>query len=113
MFIESFTYADMFNVNAQEYGHCLGLQHVGSQGGADPTSEQKHPEHDVMNGFYADNVGAKGTHLHCVSNMDVKGLDFVFSVLTGTGYDYTVYMAVDKYRTTCGGSGRPVPKSRP
>lgn len=25
----SFTYADMYNVNSQEYGHCLGLEHVG------------------------------------------------------------------------------------
>ncbi|MBA2725851.1 MAG: hypothetical protein H0U53_07675, partial [Actinobacteria bacterium] len=71
MFTRSFTYADMYNVMGQEYGHCLGLQHVGSQGGIEPTSAQKHPVHDVMNGFYADGIGSVDTHLHCVSNLDV------------------------------------------
>jgi len=78
MFTRSFTYADMYNVMGQEYGHCLGLGHVGSQGGVDPTSDAKHPEHDVMNGFYSHGVGLKDTHLHCVSNLDVKGLEYVF-----------------------------------
>lgn len=112
MFLRSFTYADMYNVNAQEFGHCLGLGHVGSQGGADPTSSQKHPEHDVMNGFYADSVGAQDTHLHCVSNLDVKGLEWTFSVLGGTRDDYTVYMPAEKYKTTCGGDGRPSPQDK-
>lgn len=112
MFLRSFTYADMYNVNAQEFGHCLGLGHVGSQGGADPTSSQKHPEHDVMNGFYADAVGAQGTHLHCVSNLDVKGLEWTFSVLGGTRDDHTVFMPVDKYKTTCGGDGKPSPQDK-
>ena len=111
MYVQSFSYADMYNVNAQEYGHCLGLGHVGSQGGADPTSDQKHPEHDVMNGFYADSVGAKDTHLHCVSNLNVAGLEYVFGGLTGTGQSHTVYMPVEDYRTTCegpsGASGAP------
>jgi len=110
MFIRSFTYADMYNVNGQEFGHCLGLGHVGSQGGADPTSSRKHPEHDVMNGFYADPVGARGTHLHCVSNLDVKGLDWTFSVLNDSGEDHIVYMPAHKYKTTCGGDGRASPQ---
>ena len=110
MFLRSFTYADMYNVNGQEFGHCLGLGHVGSQGGADPTSSQKHPEHDVMNGFYADPVGAKGNHLHCVSNLDVEGLEWTFRVLGGSGDDHVVYMPVEKYKTTCGGDGRPSPQ---
>ena len=111
MFVRSFNYADMFNVMGQEYGHCLGLGHVGSQGGADPTSAQKHPEHDVMNGFYADSIGAEGTHLHCVSTLDVKGLEYTFvKTLKGTGKTRPVYLPVDKYRTTCGGEGRPSPE---
>ena len=111
MFVNSFNYADMYNVMGQEYGHCLGLGHVGSQGGVEPTSDQKHPEHDVMNGFYADSIGAEGTHLHCVSNLDVKGLEFTFvKTLTDSGESRAVFMPVEKYRTTCGGDGRPSPE---
>lgn len=112
MFIRSFNYADMYNVMGQEYGHCLGLGHVGSQGGVEPTSSQKHPEHDVMNGFYADSIGAADTHLHCVSNLDVKGLEYTFvQTLTGSGETQPVFMPVTKYRTTCGGDGRPSPEN--
>lgn len=110
MFTKSFTYADMYNVNGQEFGHCLGLGHVGSQGGADPTSSQMHPEHDVMNGFYTDPVGAKGNHLHCVSNLDVRGLEWTFSTLRGSGESSVVFLPAKKYRTTCGGDGRPSPQ---
>jgi hypothetical protein len=111
MFLRSFNYADMYNVMGQEYGHCLGLGHVGSQGGVDPTSAPKHPAHDVMNGFYSDSIGAEGTHLHCVSNLDVKGLEYTFvKTLTGSGESMPVFMQVDKYRTTCGGDGKPSPE---
>lgn len=111
MFVYSFNYADMYNVMGQEYGHCLGLGHVGSQGGVEPTSAQKHPEHDVMNGFYADSIGADNTHLHCVSNLDVKGLEFTFvTTLKASGLSQPVYMRVPKYRTTCGGDGRRSPE---
>ena len=111
MFIRSFTYADMYNVMGQEYGHCLGLGHVGSQGGVEPTSAQKHPEHDVMNGFYADPIGDPQTHLHCVSNLDVKGLEYTFvKTLTGSGDSRPVFLRVPQYSTTCGGDGRPSPE---
>ena len=112
MFTRSFTYADMYNVMGQEYGHCLGLGHVGSQGGVEPTSDQKHPVHDVMNGFYADTIGSPETHLHCVSNLDVKGLEYTFvHTLTGSGQTQPVFMPVKKYRTTCGGDGKPSPET--
>lgn len=112
MFTRSFTYADMYNVMGQEYGHCLGLGHVGSQGGVEPTSDQKHPVHDVMNGFYADAIGSPETHLHCVSNLDVKGLEYTFvQTLTGSGQTQPVFMPVKKYRTTCGGDGKPSPEA--
>lgn len=103
----SFTYADMYNVTAQEYGHCLGLGHVGSQGGVDPTSEQKHPEHDVMNGFYPHMIGEAGTHLHCVSNLDVLALEHVFdyelaySALLNLGVEGLTIMPTDAYGDTC------------
>lgn len=111
MFTRSFTYADMYNVMGQEYGHCLGLGHVGSQGGVDPTSSQKHPEHDVMNGFYADGIGNNETHLHCVSSLDVKGLEYVFvQSMTGSGESMPIYLPVNKYRTTCDGDGKTSPE---
>lgn len=74
-FITSFTYADMYNVMGQEFGHCLGLDHVG-----EPSD---HPAHDVLDGSYDDQVGAAGTHLHCVSNLNVEGLKHVFDQAMG------------------------------
>lgn len=106
-FLVSFTYADMFNVTAQEYGHCLGLGHVGSQGGVDPTSDQKHPEHDVMNGFYPHSIGDADTHLHCVSNLDVSALEHVFDYEMGytgvlnLGVPALSLMPEDSYGDAC------------
>jgi hypothetical protein len=68
MFVSSFTYADMYNTNGQEFGHCLGLDHV--------VDDQ--PQLDVMNGHYPHNIGAKDTPLHPMSNLDVKALEYVF-----------------------------------
>ncbi|HEX2294872.1 MAG TPA: hypothetical protein VHN37_06140 [Actinomycetota bacterium] len=101
--IMSFSYADMYNVTAQEFGHCLGLRHVGSQGGVDPLSDLKHPEHDVMNGFYTHFVGDPGTHLHCISNLDVLGLEAAFAHEHpgAEAIDMTVLMPVDAYGDTC------------
>ena len=105
--IGSFSYADMYNVTAQEFGHCLGLNHVGSQAGVDPTSDLKHPEHDVMNGFYTHNIGEPDTHLHCVSNLDVLALEHVFdyemaySAVLNLGVEGVTYMTIDAYGDTC------------
>lgn len=68
-FIESFTYEDMFNVNAQEYGHCLGLAHV----------RDDQPAHDVMDGTY-DDLADGVRHLHCPSNLNVYGLHEALNV---------------------------------
>lgn len=77
--IYSFTYADMYNVNAQEFGHCLGLGHVTFP----PLSGSYEPDrvvgHDVMNGTYADPVGGASSHLHCVSNINIGGLEWTFA----------------------------------
>lgn len=104
--ILSFSVNDMFNVTAQEFGHCLGLSHIGSQGGADPTSEMKHPEHDVMNGFYTHLVGKKGTHRHCISNLDLLALEYIFGLqnpglLLVSGGNATIYLSFADYGTTC------------
>jgi hypothetical protein len=81
----SFTYADMYNVNGQEFGHCLGLNHV--RGG--------HPTHDVMNGAYPHGIGDPATKLHCISNLDVAGLELVFD-----GYAGDASLPVSQWRTT-------------
>lgn len=90
-FIQSFTYEDMYNINSQEYGHCLGLEHV----------VDNHPEHDPMAGIYVDGVGAKEGHLHCVSNLDVLGLTAVFGRLFDQPSPDSVSVPVDAYGTTC------------
>lgn len=73
LFVTSFTYEDMFNINAQEYGHCLGLNHV----------DGNHPTGDPMNGAYPYTPGAAGNPRNCVSNLDVKGLEGVFAQALG------------------------------
>jgi hypothetical protein len=116
-FIFSFSYADMYNVGAQEYGHCLGLGHVGNQGGVDPTADVQHPEHDTMNGFYTHAIGQSGTHLHCISNLDVKGLELSFGGLLGGPSGGTAVVAVRDYTTmSCPGTGptsAPSPSASP
>ncbi len=91
-FITSFTYADMFNINGQEYGHCLGLEHVT---GSPPDFNSNH---DVMNGSYADNPGSSGTHKHCPSNLNVFGLQRSFAGAFGqTPVGGTVTIASTSY----------------
>ncbi len=85
MYIKSFTYADMFNVNGQEFGHCLGLDHV----------VDEEPSLDVMNGLYPHYLGSSGNPLHCTSNLDVAGLEKVFF-----GGGDTASMPMQDYRTT-------------
>lgn len=65
----------------------------------------------VMNGFYADAIGNPETHLHCVSTLDVKGLEYTFvKTMTGSGETMPVYLPVKKYRTTCGAEGKASPE---
>lgn len=97
-FVQSFTYEDMFNINSQEYGHCLGLEHV----------VDNHPEHDAMAGLYVHQPGVRGTHLHCASNLDVLGLEAVFGRLFGRPSPNSVSIPVDAYSTTaCATPGAP------
>ena len=76
-FITSFTYEDMYNISAHEYGHCLGLDHT--FGSPDDSTIQ----HDVIYATYSDNPGLSGNHKHCISNLNVKGLELVFGGLFG------------------------------
>jgi hypothetical protein len=88
-FVTSMTYEDMYNINGQEFGHCLGLLH---------TSDGR-PDHDVMDGTYDDTPGAAGTHLHCVSNLDILGLEQVFGALFGQPTEEVVSVLPSQYRT--------------
>lgn len=99
-------YADIYNINGQEYGHCLGVNHVGDQGGIDPGAGLQHPEHDIMNGFYTHDLGDANTHRHCVSNLDVLALEYVFAHRNGIipvlhRTSATFSQKVEDYRTTC------------
>jgi len=87
MFIESFTYADMFSVNAHEVGHCLGLDHIGGD----------HPRHDVMASIYPHEPGSAGTHLHCPSNLNVRGIKRSFAALFGKPARDSVSIPADRY----------------
>lgn len=75
-FVESVTDVDMYNINAQEYGHCLGLMHVNEASPPNPNNDDI--RHDPMNGSYPHQPGASGTELHCISNLNIKGLEEVF-----------------------------------
>jgi len=95
-FITSFTYEDMYSISAHEYGHCLGLDH--SFGSPDDGVIT----HDVIYATYNDPVGAAGNHKHCISNLNVKGLERVFGALFGQPSGGTVTMAPTSYqRITC------------
>ena len=78
-FITSMTYQDMYNINAQEYMHCLGLAHVNEVPPPDaPNPDDENMRHDPLNGFYSHNPGAEIAHLHCPSNLNVRGIEEAF-----------------------------------
>lgn len=96
-FITSFTYEDMYNISAHEFGHCLGLDH--SYGG--PPGDQV-ITHDVIFATYNDTPGVVGNHLHCMSNLNVKGLERVFGGLFGQPSGGSAVMAPSSYqRISC------------
>jgi hypothetical protein len=92
-FVTSFSYADMYNTSAHEFGHCLGLDHtVGF-----PTDDGV-ISHDVIYATNQDSIGAVGTHLHCISNLNVKGVERTFGGLFGQPSGGTVSMATTSYQ---------------
>lgn len=96
LFITSFTEEDMYSIGAHEYGHCLGLDH--SYGSPDDGVIT----HDVIYATYQDTPGAEGNHRHCMSNLNVKGLERVFGALFGQPSGGTVTMSPTSYaRISC------------
>lgn len=92
-FIQSFTYADMYNVGGHEFGHCLGLDHTLGPAG-DPRIE-----HDIMFAFYNDGVGSSGNHLHCMSNLNVAGLEQSFGAALGHSGGDSSFVPASQYQT--------------
>lgn len=88
-FVTSFTYNDFYNVMSQEFGHCLGLDHV----------EASHPVNDVMNGNYPYNPGMSQNPKNCVSNLDVLAVEEAFEEKLGQGTGgATASVAVGQYQ---------------
>jgi hypothetical protein len=92
IFLTSFTYEDMYNVSAHEFGHCLGLDHT------DGSPADQVILHDVIYAVYQDPPGAAGNHKHCMSNLNVAGLERVFGALFGQPSGGTATMASTSYQ---------------
>lgn len=107
--LQSFTYADMFNVMGHEFAHCLGLGHTGDLDGG-TVGDASHPSHDIVEGIYEHSVGSQGVHLHCVSNLNVRVLEAVFD--GNTNPSQIVEMPVAQYQwidsPQCNNAGEPV-----
>lgn len=80
-FAQSFSYTDMFSVNLHEFGHCLGLDHTVA------AEEDDTIIHEMMAPAYPHDPGAAGTHFHCISNLNLKGVAVAFSAAFGRDVD--------------------------
>ena len=102
----SLTYSDMYNVTMHEFGHCIGLGHMGDEDPDDPLAGEDHPHDDVMSGYYGYNTGFAGNPLKCISNLNIYGLEWVFrtpvqATSTIGSKSGLVEMAVAHHGTTC------------
>lgn len=91
-FIRSFTEADMYNTVGHEVGHCLGLEHsIGEP-------EDSIITRDLMYYRQADEPGAVGTARHCMSNLNVMGVEQAFGGLFGQPGGNSVSIHPSEYR---------------
>lgn len=63
----------MYDLNTHEVGHCLGIGHVGD---ALDFSARNYPGDDIMSYQH-------GSHVHCVSTLNIKALEAVYGGLLG------------------------------
>lgn len=82
----SWSYREFFNLMLHEVGHCLGLLHTSE----DPEPETFHPEEDPMS--YGPLWKPR-----CPSNLNVRGLEFVFGGLVGFPSGGVATVPVDEY----------------
>ncbi|MCA1810733.1 MAG: hypothetical protein LC623_01830 [Halobacteriales archaeon] len=64
----------MYDLVSHEFGHCLGIGHVGD---ALDFDAKVFPVHDIMSYQY------DATHVHCVSNLNLNALSGVYADLLG------------------------------
>ncbi|MDQ3954025.1 MAG: matrixin family metalloprotease [Actinomycetota bacterium] len=76
-FLQSFNYTDMYSVNLHEFGHCLGLEHTVAE------NKDATITHEMMAPAYPHDPGAAGTHFHCISNLNLKGVQLAFAEAFG------------------------------
>ncbi len=76
-FTASFSYTDMYSVNLHEFGHCLGLEHTVAE------KKDKTITHELMAPAYSHLPGDAGTHFHCVSNLNLRGVELAFAEAFG------------------------------
>lgn len=94
----SWSYREMYGLNAHEFGHCLGLDHPGAD--AEPDF---HPREDVM--AYGPLSWTK-----CVSNLNVLGLQLVYGPLFGQpGGDVATLPVGDYHQRDC--AAQPAPQA--
>ncbi len=65
---------EMYDLNSHEFGHCLGIGHVGD---ALDFSAQNYPSSDIMS--YQQNPN----QVHCVSSLNILALEAVYGALLG------------------------------
>lgn len=79
---------DMYDLNSHEFGHCLGIGHVGDAG---DFSAAAYPKDDIMS--YSDDGWNPG-HVLCVSTLDILALKQVYGwLLNQSGYPQYPYNA--------------------
>lgn len=79
-------YDEVWRVIAHEFGHCLGLDHVGDG----VTSSTYHPGVDVMSYGPDEDLG-------CVSNLNIRTMERSFGALAGQPHGGTATVPIAEY----------------
>jgi hypothetical protein len=88
---------EMYDLNAHEFGHCLGLGHVGD---ALDFSAKTVPLTDIMS--YA----TTPSQVHCVSSLNIQGLEGIYATILGqpgqvSAGDYIAMNPASYSQTSC------------